>query len=359
MDEKTTPKVLITLNVDGQNGGPYVSHKRIMEDEFLKSKYHFEVLWVPRSRSFVNPFFFLRFVREIKKQKPDIVHIAGLQLSGFFPMLACQITNSKTVLAIHGSSTEALDVGRGKKRVYRSLEKYTVRKATCAYGVSKYVSSWEIAKNSSHYYGTIYNLPDEKEKKQSSSSIRAELKFTSEDIIVVSTGRITRDKGFDTLCSVVKRMKAYPNVKFVIAGDGGYKDQFDYEIEKEGMREQVFLLGFRSDIYDILKESDIFIICSKHETLCISALEAAMAGLPLIVSDVGGLPEIVDSSCGFLVNPYDVEKFVSCLEVLVLSKQMRQSMGEKASIKVKNQFNSSRIERQIDSLYQSVIYNKN
>ena len=60
-------KVLIALKKNGQNGGPYISHYRIANDIFLKERYDFEYLLVPRSRELINPFGFFRFARLIKK----------------------------------------------------------------------------------------------------------------------------------------------------------------------------------------------------------------------------------------------------------------------------------------------------
>lgn len=349
------PKILIAFKVNGQNGGPYISHKRIMENEYLNHKYDFDVLWIPKSRAFLNPFFFFGFVKKLKKTNPNIVHIAGLQLDGFLLMLACRFARVKTVLAVHGSTAEALNIGTFRKSISKPLEKYTIKKATYVYGVSDYVSDWKICSYSKNFFGTIYNIPDDLVKTDDTSTIREELKIPSEDVVIVSTGRIVKDKGFDTLCNIIKRYKGRDKVRFVIAGDGEYKEQFEHEIKNEGMQGKVFFLGYRSDIQNILKGSDIFIICTKHETLCISALEAAKESLPLVVSNVGGLPEIVDNLCGYLVDPYDEDGFVNALDELIGSREKRKTMGNNALNKVNSKFSSYVTEKKLDDLYKSVL----
>ena len=352
---KRIPKVLITFKENGQNGGPFISHQRIIDNEYLKTKYDFERLWIPRARFFLNPFNYIKFIRRIKKAHPDIVHITGLQLDGFLSMFACRIAKVKTVLVVRGSSSEALGINRVRKSIINQLEKYTLKKATYVYGVSDYVSSWKICKYAKNYYGTIYNFPAEKYIINNSFDIRQELGIPATDVVIVSSGRITKDKGFDTLCNVIKQFKNSDNVRFVIVGNGDYKEQFDKVIENEGLQQRVSLLGYRPNVCDILKGADIFIICTKHETLCNSVIEAATMSLPLVVSNVGGLPEIVDSSCGYLVDPYDEKEFVICLEKLISSRNLRKTMGENACNIIKTKFSPFVIEKKLDELYQSVL----
>lgn len=352
------PKILITFRTGGENGGPYVSHKRIMESA-LSDKYCFKALMVPHIRSLRNPAVLYKFSKQIKKESPALVHFAGLQLEGFFVMLACRLAGVKTVLAVHGSSTEAEGFEGFKKSVIKKLERYTVKKATVSYGVSDYVSGWEICKKSKNYFGTIYNISlPEMGKKVPEVSVREELGISKDDIVIVSTGRIIKDKGYDVLWDVIKKGGRKKSVKFIIAGDGSYKKELEREILESEYNNDVFLLGYRSDIDGILSESDIFIICTKHETLCISLLEAAVKHLPLVATNVGGIPEIIDDTCGFLIEKNDVSGFAQALDKLISDPSLRISMGNNAYQKVINKFSEERILKKLDGLYQSVISGK-
>ena len=355
MEENVKPKILIAFRENGANGGPYVSHKRIMENEYLKERYSFEILWFPRARRFLNPFFFFRFVRRIRRARPALVHVVGLQLEGYFLTLACRLARVKSVLAVHGSMAEAQNVGRFRKRLFVFLEKISLRRATCAFGVSDYVSGWKICKKNKRFFGTVYNLSGTIEGTDAPSTIRKELGIPESDVVIASTGRITRDKGFDTLCEIAKRFRDRPDVRFVVAGNGEYKERFADEIAGTGQEKQVYLLGYRSDVPNILSGSDIFLICTRHETLCISVLEASGAGLPVVASKVGGIPEIVSENGGFLVLPEDVDGFVSALNQLIDSPDLRREIGEAGRETVKSKFNDNKIERRLDDLYRSVI----
>ena len=344
--------IMMTMKIDGENGGPFISHKRIMESN-LKEKYNFFPLWIPRARNIINPIGMYKLIKQIKKMNPDIVQLTGLQLEGFLLLLVCRIAKVKTVLAIHGSLKESLLIGNIKKYIFYKLEKYTIKNATISYGVSDYVSSWEICKLSKNYFGTIYNIS---KFNKSNRSIKKELGLDKEDIVIVSTGRIVTEKGYDILWEVIKKIGKLKNVKFIIAGEGEYKKEFDFQIKKEKYEQHVFLVGYQPDISFVLNEADIFIICTKHETLCISLLEAAMAKLPLIGTNVGGIPEIIkDSINGYLVDNLDVDTFSEKLLKLVSDEKLRKKMGENAFRIVNSKFSESSITMKLDKLYQSIL----
>ena len=358
MNKQERPKILLTFRVDGANGGPYISHQRILESR-LSETYDLGRLMLENPRKLRRPKAFWRLVKTIKQEKPDIVHLAGLQTEGFLTMLACRMAGVKTVLAVHGSSTQAIGYGKMAQFIFRSIERYTVKHATAAYGVSDYVSSWDICKRARHYHGTVYNIAEFGSDLPTQSTLREELGIAPEDVVVVSTGRITRDKGFDLLWEVAQRTKDLPNVHFVIAGDGAYRAELQAAVDTQGMADRVHLLGYRTDVDNILCGSDIFMICTKHETLCISLLEAGIAGLPMIASDVGGIPEIVkQDENGFLVPVGDVDGFETALRALVANPEQRAKMGERAQTSIQTTFDQENILKRLESIYDAVLASK-
>lgn len=352
----TKPKVLLTFRIGGENGGPFISHKRIMESA-LTQKYDIKPLMLENPRKMRKPKIFFETVKRIKSEKPEFVHMTGLGSEGFFTMLACRLARVKTLVAVHGSATEAIGFGKISNIIFNIMENYTVKKATAVYGVSDYVSSWEICKRSKNYCGTVYNIPSFSESKTGEQYIRKSLGIADGDIVVASTGRITKDKGFDDLWEVIKQLKDYPHIKFVIAGDGEYRNEWLSQVKESGFENRVFLLGYRSDIDAILRESDIFIICTKHETLCISLLEAANKSLPLIASNVGGIPEIIkNGENGILAEVGDINSFKNAVIKLTENKELRDQMGAKSRLKMDTIFSEAEITNKLDDIYKSVIW---
>ena len=343
---------MLAMKINGQNGGPFVSHRNIMNSS-LKKKYNFIPLWIPRARVLLNPIAMFKLVKSIKKVNPEFVQIAGLQLDGFLTMIVCKFAGVKTVLAIHGSVQESMQIFGIKRWIIKNMERYTVKHSTFCYGVSDYVSSWEICKLSMNYFGTIYNIS---QLEDSNDNIRQRLKLMKNDIIIVSTGRVEKEKGYDILLEIIKKLKNQNNIKFVISGEGTYRSELQAEIKRLGYEDRVFLLGYQKNITSVLNGADIFVICTKHETLCISLLEAAMSKLPLVATNVGGIPEIIEDSVnGYLVNNFDIDIF--CEKIINLSKNsnLRKQMGKNAFRTINKKFNDNTILKKLDSLYQSVL----
>lgn len=195
-------KILISFREGGENGGPFVSHQRIL-DSSLRKKFILEPFFFPRVRQLINPIHFFQYVKKIKKSNADAMLVAGLQESGFLWSLLCKISGIKIILAVHGSLTE-LNISVFRKKLYEVIERLTIKMADIVYGVSDYVSCWKCLKKCSNYYGTIYNMIDEEHAE--SIDWRTKLNIGKDDIIVVSTGRIVKEKGFDILWETIKKI---------------------------------------------------------------------------------------------------------------------------------------------------------
>lgn len=115
---------------------------------------------------------------------------------------------------------------------------------------------------------------------------------------------------------IVERLKGKlsDNVKILFAGTGPFLQSLQETIKGDSHFE---CLGFRSDIYQLLQECDYMMLFSEHEGLPICVIEAAMIGIPVICSNVGGNAEIVkDSESGFVINKDDWEGLNDCLNAL-------------------------------------------
>ena len=348
------PRVMLAFEEGHENGGPYVSHKRIMESP-LKEKYEFIPLIVPRGRRGIVNFQLTRnLVQQIKSADPDIVHITGLQLIGFHCCRAAKQAGKKIVLAIRGSTTEAIEFSLLKKYVIKQLEIFTLKNSDICYGVSDYVCGIDfIKKHAKNLFGTIYNFPPRGLVKDR-TKIRQELDISPEKFVVVSTGRIIKEKGYEVLCKVIKQIN-HPEIEFIIAGDGNYLSTFKNEIEQTTQVPKVHFLGYRADIEDILAASDVFAICTLHETLCNSLLEAGKNGLPSIATRVGGIPEIiVDGENGFLVEPNRPEQVAEKILFLENNHEQRQLMGKQAKSVICQKFPEDEITKKIDQLYKEI-----
>jgi glycosyltransferase involved in cell wall biosynthesis len=123
-----------------------------------------------------------------------------------------------------------------------------------------------------------------------------------------------------------------------------------------GIRERVEFKGARSDVPEILAQTDVFVLASKTETLPISILEAMRAGLPVIASDVGGISEeVVDGETGLLVPAGSVEELSNALQRLLADKQLRVAMGRAGRRRFERVFRADTMINRTQQLYQEVL----
>lgn len=358
MDKQNKPIIMITFRENAVGSGPYQSHLRIINSS-LKNKYKFVPLFIPGHRlGVLNIKVIRKMATDIKTVSPDIVHFTGLELVGWYGMLACKISKQKnSLMVIRGSSEEAIEFNKNKIKKYaiKVIEYLTMKNTRYSYGVSKYVSSWiKIKKNCSHYLGYVYNLPGDMDVKQ--SYFRKETGLNEKDILIVSTGRIEKEKGFEVLKNIICGFEWGNNVKFAIVGDGEYLQEMKEEVIKSGYNKNVIFTGYRSDIYNILQASDVFVMCSFHETLCNSVIEACRSGLPIIASNVGGIPEMVtDNVNGYLVSEHNINDYIVKINKLIENKSLRENMGKHSLDIFSQNFNETQIIDRIDYIYQGIL----
>jgi glycosyltransferase involved in cell wall biosynthesis len=148
--------------------------------------------------------------------------------------------------------------------------------------------------------------------------------YRDEDLLVVSVGRLERQKNPTAL---VNAMASIPKAHLLIAGEGSLRANL------EG-RERVHLLGVRGDIPEILAAADIFALASDWEGLPLAIIEAMAAGLPVVATSVGCVPEIIEHGrTGLLVARGDQAALVAALKELAENHSLRRDMGAAARIR--------------------------
>lgn len=139
--------------------------------------------------------------------------------------------------------------------------------------------------------------------------------------VIISVGRLERIKGFDLLIQAFSKLN-YPNTKLLIVGDGRAKQMLQQLTHTLSLEQQVIFTGSRNDVPSLLKRADIFALASHTEGLSCSILEAMAAGLPCVVTDVGGNHELItNTQNGFLVPVGDISALTEKLKTLLDSPQ--------------------------------------
>jgi len=177
-------------------------------------------------------------------------------------------------------------------------------------------------------------------------NIRSAMGFSSKDILIGTIGHIKPWRGYEFLIEAAEIVvKLYPQTRFLIVGDKGIESYYQSlinEIEKRELQNNVYFLGFRTDVKEILAEIDLFVLPSLSEGFSLSIIEAMAMNVPVIATKCGGPEEIIeDNSTGYLVAKNDANalggKIVEILEKRmylneVLIRAARKSVEERFCI---------------------------
>jgi len=342
-------------------GGPLTEYNRLINSK-LSEKYQF----VPLEQTFTPKYLgfnlLIDLYKKIKREKPDILHIRGLQSEGFFSVLAGKMAGCKNIIVcVHGFYFDSLEISRIKRYLFRKIiEPITLRLADSVYCVCEYAVKRDIIQNNTkNLFGFIHNAaPDfsKLDKIKIGSDFRRSLNIKQNDIIITTIGRISKDKGFDVLIEVVKRFEHEDKIKFLIVGDGPYLNQTKLALSSEVDKGKVIFTGKLTNVASALFGSDIFAFPTLHENLSIALLEACAASLPSVVTNVGGNHEIIiDGETGFLVEPNNPEEFTDKLKLLIDSKSKRIELGNNSCTRVAAFFSEELNFSQIDNIYNSLL----
>ena len=177
--------------------------------------------------------------------------------------------------------------------------------------------------------------------------------------IILFMGRLVYEKGVQHLISAMpKILDNYHDAKLVIAGKGGMLDELKAQVNAMGLSEKVYFTGYLNarQVAKMYKCADISVFPSTYEPFGIVALEAMLAGIPTVVSDVGGLNEIVehgvDGMKSYAGNP---NSLADSILALLFDHQLCDSISKKAKIKVKNEYNWTKIAQDTHFIYQKAI----
>jgi glycogen synthase len=147
---------------------------------------------------------------------------------------------------------------------------------------------------------------------------------------VVFVGRLVHQKGVDTLVAAANIMRRTA-AQVLLVGDGPLRPEIEANIRARGLQDRVRVAGFRShaEIPSILCHSDVFCLPSRYEELPSALLEAMYAGLPIVASNVGAVPETLDGA-GQLVAPDDAPALARAIDELLSDADLAARLGATA-----------------------------
>lgn len=182
---------------------------------------------------------------------------------------------------------------------------------------------------------------------------RQEIGVPLDAIMLFSVGELDRRKNHEAPIRALAKANN-KNIFYVICGIGNL-DNFLKTLSKDlGVGNRVLFIGFRADVADLCKSSDIYILPSQREGLGIAGLEGMASGLPLISSYVNGIKDYTkDGVTGFCLHPFDVDGFAEAIDKLAGDASLREKIG-KHNLEVVKSFDVEIVNEIMVKIYQSL-----
>lgn len=290
-----------------------------------------------------NSIFDFNLLSELRKAfaqtVPDIVHAHGFK-AAFYGRLS---TAGAFIITHHGKTGHTLKV-----RIYEYLELMMMKKSSAVIAVSNEMKNNLI---STGVKPTKVHLV---ENFLTFSPIPREV-HNEPKIKLVFIGRLSPEKGCQVLIEALIKLND-PTVHLKILGDGIEKINLEQMVSNSTIKSQVDFLGFTKDVTPHLAQADVLIMPSFREGQPLTLIEACIMGLPVIASNVGGIPELVhDNQNGFLFKAGDIDELASKIELFKHEKLNLNKAAEKIKSSYLDRFDAFTWSKNTQTVYQTVL----
>jgi len=186
-------------------------------------------------------------------------------------------------------------------------------------------------------------------------NLKKELKIEQKDLVVGMIACFKPQKGiFDFIKSAYRVAQEFPQVKFLLVGDGTLRPKIEKLIKKLKLKEKFILTGWRRDIPQLLSIMDIFVLTSLWEGLPIVVLEAKASKKPVVATDTGGIREVIKNlEDGFLVSCGKIEEIAQ--KITLLLKKISKKIKENNRYFFDNRFSLIQMLKDTDELYDRLL----
>ena len=300
----------------------------------------------------------------------DIIHAhSSIPIAVFAAIRCANKKNIPFVFTYHGDSQESF--GSLVRRMGVSFyNKYILDKVLSLADVIVSPSEYFIDESRflGKYRDKIVVIPngitiDEFDVPYSKEECREKLGLPPDDEIILFLGGLSPPKGPDILLKAMpKILKNIPDARLIFVGGGGMREELEILCEKLGVEGDVKFTGFVEESLKpfYYRAANVFCLPSvmKHEIFGIVNLEAMACGVPIVASQIGGVPDVVkDGENGLLVPPRDSKILADAIIYLLENKDIREKMGNNGRRKVEG-YSWERIAEETEKVYEMVMNNE-
>lgn len=298
-----------------------------------------------RMRSAFDPIAFVQVARLLKRERVDIVHTHSSRD-------AWLVGAAAKLLGIKVFRTRHLLTPIGGPYVYARLADVVL---TVSEGVRQYLISTSVPAANIVAVPTGIDLKRFDAARLDLKEIRRKYGLSPDDFVVGIVAVLRVKKGHRFLVRAIAQLvSTYPQIKLLIVGDGPQKENLDNLIRELGIERQVVMAGHYDDIPSLLKGLDVFVLPALEEALGTALIEATAMGVPVIATEVGGIPEALGDA-GILVPSADVDALTRAITSVVRDPERRARMREQGMARSRALFDENLMVRRTEELYLNAV----
>jgi len=190
--------------------------------------------------------------------------------------------------------------------------------------------------------------------------VRNALNINTSTFVVGTVARLSPEKDqFTLIDAFLKVINIMDDAKLVFVGDGALREELINYAKKLDVYDKIIFLGFRDNVFKILPTFDVFALSSLTEGISLTLLEAMAMKRPVVVTNVGGNPEVVvDGVTGFLVPPKEPKEMAGAIAEILRNPELSQKMGEAGRKRVEEKFSLELMVKEYKDLYKECLARK-
>lgn len=292
----------------------------------------------------------------IKNEQLDLMHVHYAIPHAVCAILGRDMAGSDIgiVTTLHGTDITVL----GSDSSLKEAIKYGIEKSDVVTAVSNSLrdQTYDMI-NPDKTIQTIYNFVDEREYKAADpGSLKQDLGIDEEDKVLIHVSNFRNVKRVPDIIETFHRVQKHVPSKLLLVGDGPEMGRTVQQVKELGLEQHVLFLGKRDNLTELYNISDIKLLMSEKEAFGLVLLEAMACGVPCIGTNIGGIPEIIESGKnGYLVGLGDIEDAASRAIGILTDAKQHETLKKGSLETVEQHFNSFKILEQYEAVYERLL----
>ncbi len=324
-----------------------------IEIECRKRKLQVEIFRMRAGLNWYGAFDILKFAR---RQGVQLLHSHGYKGNILFGLLPRGLRQFPLISTAHGwTSTGEWN----RMRVYEWFDGLSLRFVDTIVLVNSAMKSHpRVAKLRDGKVAVIPNgIPSNQVKPDSTMLHASVLQFAKKGFSIVAVGRLSIEKGYTYLIQAVAELvKEGYNIRLAILGQGQLQGELEQQVKALNLSDYIFFSGYIENARNYLEYFDLLCMPSLTEGLPIVLLEAMDAGVPIIASQVGGIPEAINNgNAGLLVPPGDTSALKAAIINVIKHPDTAEQRSRLAVSKVRNIYSSEQMAKSYLATYQALV----